>query len=518
MIQTNMISQPVDELETFLDGRHQQYYEQHQTDELENDVTIDEDGGLLGLYVNEARLACEMSQIELADATGIPVTDIYALELGIYRLDEIDEEQMARLWQVLEPPLAISDLTVPTTDTTSLFSFGANRPRLMFRQRVTRFGRIGRQIITTRLRFSYVLLVLILVIGARAFVQQKMDVALQNHQTSIAGLLFAVPPPPPSLSEALFPPRMEGFDGSQTDGFILGASAPEPTYLHELQSATTQEGFAYSRIYVSPATDATDSAVKIITADSNQYIPTTQETAEVTSTTAIRKTGLLSLTPTADSTAKQIANQIKQIVQARGGYILNEQTEAGQKEHKKTVLELSLPPDAFDMTWERLHQISGIVILAEDVSRENISDVYIDLNARLKNAQLQETELQEFLDAAREEGHSVSDVLRISDRLSEAREVVERLQGQLNLLEESISQSHITVLITPFTEEATAQEPEVDDRQFRVGAIFQEAWGSFIQVMQFVLSIVIWGLVYSPIALFLAGVVWGIRRWLMPVE
>ena len=79
---------------------------------------------------------------------------------------------------------------------------------------------------------------------------------------------------------------------------------------------------------------------------------------------------------------------------------------------------------------------------------DDVTEEYVDLNARLVNLERQEERLQEILDLAID----VQDVLEVERQLERVRGEVERLTGRINFLERSSAMSTISVsLIEPRT-------------------------------------------------------------------
>ena len=109
---------------------------------------------------------------------------------------------------------------------------------------------------------------------------------------------------------------------------------------------------------------------------------------------------------------------------------------------------------------------------SEDLRAQDVTEQFIDLDARLRSALRTEGSLLDLLDRATD----VEDVIAIERELSRIRTDIERLQGQLNFLERRVSLSTLTVsLYTPAamrTEPPAADfEIEVDDVQSAIAAV-----------------------------------------------
>ena len=79
------------------------------------------------------------------------------------------------------------------------------------------------------------------------------------------------------------------------------------------------------------------------------------------------------------------------------------------------------------------------------MSSDDVTDQFIDLEARLRSAAHEETRLVELLGSA----ETVADILVIERELGRVRAEIERLQGQINFLGSRVELSTITVSLFP---------------------------------------------------------------------
>jgi hypothetical protein len=101
-------------------------------------------------------------------------------------------------------------------------------------------------------------------------------------------------------------------------------------------------------------------------------------------------------------------------------------------------LTVRVPRERFD---EALRRIEGVGdVLHRSVAAEDVTDQYVDLELRLKNAQAVRARLEKLLETA-----SVKDAVEIHKELTKITEEVERLSGKLKLLRDRIAFSTITV-------------------------------------------------------------------------
>lgn len=79
----------------------------------------------------------------------------------------------------------------------------------------------------------------------------------------------------------------------------------------------------------------------------------------------------------------------------------------------------------------------------EQESEEEVTDQYVDLNARLKNLQRTEERYLDFFDAAK----TVEDMLKIEEQLTRVRGEIESIQAQVDHLEKSAKLGTITIYL-----------------------------------------------------------------------
>jgi hypothetical protein len=133
---------------------------------------------------------------------------------------------------------------------------------------------------------------------------------------------------------------------------------------------------------------------------------------------------------------------VDQIAREVGGYL---SLRADQQ------LTIRVPRERFD---EALHRIELLGdVLHRSITAEDVTDDYVDLDMRLRNALLVRTRLEKLLETA-----AVRDAVEIEKELARVTEDIERLEGKLKLLGDRIAYSTITVSFEP------AHEQQVHNR------------------------------------------------------
>lgn len=94
-------------------------------------------------------------------------------------------------------------------------------------------------------------------------------------------------------------------------------------------------------------------------------------------------------------------------------------------------------------------------VLSNTLSSEDVTYDYVDLEARLKNAEAQEKQLLSILEMATE----IEDILAVRSELNQVQQEIEVYKGQLRYLDNMVDYSTVTVTLT---EIYVPQSPEAD--------------------------------------------------------
>lgn len=113
------------------------------------------------------------------------------------------------------------------------------------------------------------------------------------------------------------------------------------------------------------------------------------------------------------------------------------------------VITIKVPVDDFERAIRDLKKLGELK--SEQETTEEVTERHIDLTARLRNLQRQETRYLEILDLAK----NVEEVLKVENEITRIRGEIESLQAQVDYLERSASMATITLELSeprPITE------------------------------------------------------------------
>ena len=144
----------------------------------------------------------------------------------------------------------------------------------------------------------------------------------------------------------------------------------------------------------------------------------------------------------ANGTFENSLDRVVNLMRGQGGYISGSdaQTDSGDRLRSGQVT-FQVPADKFDATLAGLRQLGraqSIRITGTDVSTQ-----YVDLQARLRNAEAQRDAMLALLQQAR----SVSDVIQVQTQLGQITGQIEQLKGQIDYLDHTTAYATVAVTL-----------------------------------------------------------------------
>jgi ACT domain-containing protein len=183
-------------------------------------------------------------------------------------------------------------------------------------------------------------------------------------------------------------------------------------------------------------------------------------------------------------------DQVKSIAQQHQGDILNlsDQIPTEANRHRTASLQIRVPQAKLDATLKALKALGDVD--SQSVTAEDVSTQLVDMQARLKN--LRRTE-EMLLDIMGRSG-GVSDVLKVSQEVSQVRSQIEQLTAQQTAMQNQVAYSAISLNLVEVTASARTQ-PAVG---IQVHNTWESATQSFGKLTVDLLQLGIWLMVYSP--------------------
>lgn len=135
------------------------------------------------------------------------------------------------------------------------------------------------------------------------------------------------------------------------------------------------------------------------------------------------------------------AAALREAATATGGFVSDARVEGGE-EVRNAYLELRIPADRLSDLRQSFAKLGRV--LSDSEKAEDVTEQRADLDARLRNARAQEKRL---LDLLSDRTGGLADVIAAEKALAEARDTIERLEAQHQLLDGQIRLATVKVHI-----------------------------------------------------------------------
>lgn len=218
----------------------------------------------------------------------------------------------------------------------------------------------------------------------------------------------------------------------------------------------------------------------------------------VTEERMIIRTGEMSLV-VAD--VMQARDEVAQLAVSLNGYVVSSRI-WGEEQEMRGQVSIRVPDEQFELTLTKLRELA-IRVESESTDSQDVTEEYIDLEARLKNAEATESQYLALLDRATE----VEDILNIYNSLSRVRTEIEQIKGRMQYLERTTSMSYISVRLEP---EATAAP--LARAGWSMLEEFKSAIRGIVVFGQWLGTVAIWLVIFVPLWGAIIGVIYYLRR------
>jgi Domain of unknown function (DUF4349) len=195
-------------------------------------------------------------------------------------------------------------------------------------------------------------------------------------------------------------------------------------------------------------------------------------------------------------------NQATDVVRKAKGIYVGSSTTVPSGEPASGQVTFRVPVDAFESV---LRELKGLgTYRGEESSTEDVTNQYIDLNGQLVAWRAQERVYLRLLDRAK----SVTDVIAVQNQLQQVQSNIERLQGQVNYLEDQSSFSTIVLHVS---------EPGAAGPAAPPSGRLARAWATAVNGLRVVAAGVLVGVVWlTPLVVVAGLVLLGLRALRRP--
>ena len=179
-----------------------------------------------------------------------------------------------------------------------------------------------------------------------------------------------------------------------------------------------------------------------------------------------------------------------------GGYVTKSTTKLDG--NQKISLTLRVPADDFDQAMDQAAALG--TVQARTTDAQDVTAQVVDLEGRLKTAQVSVTRLRELLVDA----ENVQNIITINDRLAALENEIELISGELKVVEDQVALATITIRLTEDDAPTVSRGLPGPLEALRSGAV------AFVNAVLVAVAAVAFALPFLLIALL--GW-WMVRRW-----
>lgn len=177
------------------------------------------------------------------------------------------------------------------------------------------------------------------------------------------------------------------------------------------------------------------------------------------------------------------------------GYVASSSTSKYQQGVRVTIT-LRVPSEQFEEALRRLRALA-VEVREEEISGQDVTAEYTDLNSRLKNLEAAEAQLREIMDNAT----NTDDVLAVFNELTRIRGEIEVIKGRMQFLSQSAALATINVTLLP---DALAQPVQIAG--WRPEGVIKDAVEALVSILQGLVSLLIWLVIVAiPVGLVLTS-------------
>lgn len=204
---------------------------------------------------------------------------------------------------------------------------------------------------------------------------------------------------------------------------------------------------------------------------------------------------------------EEVAGKVQALVSRLGGYVASA---SGQRQGEVLYYSMTVRVPV-ERVEEVLKAIRGLAarINREQQQVEDVTDQYIDLDARMRTLEATESELRAFLAESRQRGRKVAEIMEVYRELVEIRSQIEQIRTQLNSYDKLAALSTINLELVP----TEAARPVVEGDEWRPGDTVRSSARSLMDFLRWLVNFAIYAvIVLLPVGLVIVAVLLGLRR------
>lgn len=200
-------------------------------------------------------------------------------------------------------------------------------------------------------------------------------------------------------------------------------------------------------------------------------------------------------------------SQVRTLVESEGGYIAGTDAQASpatdnQNSQLRTgVISFMVPAAHFDDTIDQLSKVGKVQ--NEHITGTDVGAQYVDLRARLANAEAQHQAMLALLAKAQ----NINDIIAVQNQIGQITAQIEQLKGQIKFLDDNTSYSNVSVTLT----ESGVPAQTVPSDSWGIATALNSAAHNFVTTIDYLITGL--GAVGPFLVLVGLGYLFWRRRW-----
>jgi len=167
-------------------------------------------------------------------------------------------------------------------------------------------------------------------------------------------------------------------------------------------------------------------------------------------------------------------NALEQKAKSYKGFIVNSSSSRYDGEQQSGTMTFRIPQEHFQAFLTDAEGLS-VQVYNRQVSGEDVTEEYVDLESRLKSKRAVEARLLEFMKQAQ----TTEDLLKISSDLANVQEDIEQVLGRKKFLENQSALSTVTISL----EENTVSVPKIDNENLNTWQKIKKQFADNINIL-----------------------------------
>jgi len=194
-------------------------------------------------------------------------------------------------------------------------------------------------------------------------------------------------------------------------------------------------------------------------------------------------------------------------VQAQQGYISDSQQWLSNEQPYARVT-LRVPAESLNATLDAIRGLA-LRVQSESISGEDVTEEYINLDARISYLEATQKELLALLADVRESGGKAEDILAVYDKVLQVGQEIESLKGRQKYLATMTAMATFSVEIQPKAAPVSAS----GEGEWSPLVTLSKAWRAFVSALQIAVNVLIYLVLFLAIpALIVWLIIWLVRR------